>query len=51
LPESLDKEQLKARLKAHNVYLSIRGDYIRIASHLYNNDRDVDVLANALKQF
>jgi selenocysteine lyase/cysteine desulfurase len=51
LPESLDKEQLKARLKAHNVYLSIRGDYIRVASHLYNNDRDVDVLANALKQF
>ncbi|MDG1296069.1 MAG: aminotransferase class V-fold PLP-dependent enzyme [Saprospiraceae bacterium] len=51
LPEGLDKKQLKAKLKAHNVYLSIRGDYIRIASHLYNNDRDVEVLANVLKQF
>lgn len=51
LPVSMDKDKLKAQLSANNIYLSIRGDYIRIASHLYNNDQDVEVLASVLKQF
>lgn len=51
LSGGMDKDHLKTQLNANNIYLSIRGDYIRIASHLYNNDQDVEVLANVLKQF
>lgn len=39
---------LAARLAADNVYVSIRGDCIRVAPHLYNGLSDIDRLFDAL---
>jgi selenocysteine lyase/cysteine desulfurase len=32
------------------VYVSVRGDSLRITPHLYNDDADVDRLMHALQQ-
>jgi selenocysteine lyase/cysteine desulfurase len=44
---------LADRLTASRVFVSIRGDSIRVAPHLYNDDRDVErfisVLGEALR--
>lgn len=37
-------------LKKAGVYLSVRGDSLRITPHVYNNDADVDRLMHALQQ-
>lgn len=39
---------LLEELKKAGVYLSVRGDSLRITPHLYNNDADVDRLMHAL---
>ncbi len=41
-------EGLAERLAAEQVYVSVRGDAIRVAPHLYNDERDVDRLLGAL---
>jgi selenocysteine lyase/cysteine desulfurase len=41
---------LLEELKKAGVYLSIRGDSLRITPHLYNDDADVDRLMQALAQ-
>lgn len=45
---------LPARLAASNVYVSVRGDSIRISPHVYNNETDInrffDVLVGALER-
>jgi selenocysteine lyase/cysteine desulfurase len=41
-------ENLLAELKAASVFVSIRGDSLRITPHLYNDDADVDRLFHAL---
>ena len=42
-------EGLLDRLAEHNVYVSLRGDSMRVTPHLYNNDADVDRLFAALE--
>ncbi len=39
---------LTERLAAHNVHVSIRGDSVRVAPHLYNDPGDVERLLDAL---
>ena len=41
---------LLEELKSAGVYLSIRGDSLRITPHLYNTDEDVDRLMHALER-
>ena len=45
-------EDLAARLAEENVFVSVRGDSVRVSPHLYNTETDVDrlfeVLANVL---
>jgi selenocysteine lyase/cysteine desulfurase len=41
---------LLEELNKVGVYLSVRGDSLRITPHLYNNDADVDRLMHALQQ-
>lgn len=40
---------LPARLTANRVFVSVRGKAIRISTHLWNTDQDVDRLFNALE--
>ena len=47
-PESVP-EQLSERLAEQGVYISIRGDTMRITPHLYNDERDLDRLTTALR--
>jgi len=48
LAEGMDMEQVKKRLKAKNIFVSYRGDAIRVAPHLYNVEGDLEALALAL---
>ena len=45
IPEGLLNE-----LRESGVYVSVRGDSLRITPHLYNNDADVDRLMHALER-
>lgn len=49
LPKGLP-EGLGERLAAEQVYVSIRGDAIRIAPHLYNNESDIEKLFTVLRR-
>jgi selenocysteine lyase/cysteine desulfurase len=35
----------------HQVYVSVRGDAIRVAPHVFNHERDIDALFAVLKKF
>jgi selenocysteine lyase/cysteine desulfurase len=41
---------LATRLTAHNVYVSVRGESVRVSPHLYNTERDVDLLFEVLQR-
>ena len=49
LPEGLDIIKLKANLLDQNIFVSFRGEYIRISCHLYNTKKDFDTLVNCIK--
>ncbi len=40
LPDNLDIKVLKAALADHNIFVSFRGNYIRISCHLFNTAED-----------
>ena len=44
-----DPRELAARLTEHRVYASVRGDYLRVAPHLYTDDADLERFDTALK--
>lgn len=48
LPKKLDINALKEKLKAEDIYISFRGNYIRISCHLYNTKEDFIKLANCI---
>ncbi len=54
LPKDLDVNALKTALKEQSIYISFRGDYIRISCHLFNTAEDlnklVDCMASLMKQ-
>lgn len=41
---------LAQRLAAENVHVSVRGDYVRVTPHLYNDGEDIDQLVEALRR-
>ena len=43
-----DFEGIQQRLAVKRIYLSVRGDYLRIAPHLHVNDDDIDRLISEL---
>ncbi len=49
MPGGVPKD-LPVRLSKNNIYVSVRGDAIRIAPHLYNSDEDLDRLFEVLGQ-
>ncbi|MCB0398693.1 MAG: aminotransferase class V-fold PLP-dependent enzyme [Winogradskyella sp.] len=42
LPEGKNIELIKSALNQHKIYVSYRGDYIRISSHIYNTKDEFD---------
>ena len=43
-----DFEGIQQRFAEKQIYLSVRGNYLRIAPHLQVNDEDIDRLISAL---
>lgn len=48
-PSGLSEQSVQT-LKAKQVFVSVRGDAVRVAPHLYNDDADIEKLVDALKQ-
>ncbi len=48
LPAHLDASVLQQNLKARNVHVSVRGDFVRIAPNVYNDAADVAALTEVL---
>lgn len=48
-PDTGTRKELLAALSAANVYVSIRGDSIRVAPHVYNDDADISRLLAVLR--
>lgn len=49
LPGGVDVIKLKDDLAARNVFVSIRGDSVRVAPHVYNESKDFEMLVEALR--
>jgi selenocysteine lyase/cysteine desulfurase len=43
-------DDLATGLTAHNVFVSVRGESVRVSPHLYNSREDVDLLFEVLEQ-
>lgn len=48
LPNSIDKQKLKEKLTKEKIFVSYRGDYIRISCHLYNTPEHFNKLASCI---
>ncbi|MFY7672306.1 aminotransferase class V-fold PLP-dependent enzyme [Tenacibaculum sp. MEBiC06402] len=44
LPETIEMERLKNRLQREKIFVSYRGNYVRISCHLYNTKEEFDKL-------
>ncbi len=51
LPEGADSTLIKPILEKHHVYVSFRGDAVRVAPNIYNDRRDLEALTNALAEY
>lgn len=51
LPEGLSIEVLKQRLAAEKIYVSLRGDAVRVSPSVYNEEKDLWNLVEVLKEF
>lgn len=50
LPEHINMEELKKTFAAHQVFVSIRGDSIRISPNIYNNEQNFQQLLTCFKK-
>lgn len=48
LPQGADLEKIKASLLKHKVYVSVRGNAIRVAPNVYNTEKDFQKLTKVL---
>jgi selenocysteine lyase/cysteine desulfurase len=48
VPKGVEITAIQARLKAKNIFVSVRGDAIRVSPHLYNDANDVEALLQNL---
>jgi selenocysteine lyase/cysteine desulfurase len=48
LPKKLDIDVLKSKLKEAQIYISFRGNYIRLSCHLYNTKEDFKKLTDCI---
>ena len=50
LPESISPETMKTNLEKNNIYVSLRGSYIRVSINVFNNQRDVKALIDCIEK-
>ncbi len=50
LPEEIDMERLKANFAKNNIFLSVRGKYIRIAVNVFNDEKDIEKLIEVIAE-
>ncbi|WKD86331.1 putative cysteine desulfurase [Polaribacter huanghezhanensis] len=48
IPEKINKAKLKETLSKNNVFVSFRGNYIRVSCHLFNTSKDLKVLSDCI---
>jgi selenocysteine lyase/cysteine desulfurase len=46
LPKGVSVSELQQKLKERNISVSVRGDFIRISPHLYNDEKDIALLTD-----
>lgn len=49
IPENLSIRKLKEELSKANIFVSFRGQYIRISCHVYNTKQDFEALVTCIK--
>ena len=49
LPKTFDLPRLKTQLQENQVFLSMRGEYLRIATNVFNDEADIQALTACLK--
>ena len=50
LLHGMDPELCRQELKKRNIHVAVRGDSVRVSPHVYNDERDMDRLVDALLQ-
>ncbi len=49
LPASVSLKKLQHQLDEHNIHVSVRGSAVRISPNVYNDEKDIAMLINVLK--
>jgi selenocysteine lyase/cysteine desulfurase len=49
LPEHMNMEEVRQRFEIQRIYVSIRGNSIRVSPHLYNSEADLEKLVETFK--
>ena len=49
LADNMDIARLQEELKANNIYVSVRGEYIRVSPHVFNTKEDLQKLVNCFR--
>ncbi len=49
IPDFINIETLKVQFEEHHIYVSFRGNYIRVSPHLYNVKEDFTSLVHCIK--
>ena len=50
MPQGIDIVSLKERLEAAKIYISLRGNSLRISPNVYNTEEDVAALCEVLRE-
>ena len=50
LPENMDAQALLEKIRKRKIYLSLRGNSLRISPNVYNDEQDVEALIETLKE-
>jgi selenocysteine lyase/cysteine desulfurase len=48
LPKNADLNLLKEKFKEENVFVSFRGNYVRVSCHLYNTKKEFEILVKCI---
>ena len=48
LPSTISLSKLQEEFKKRNIYVSVRGDYVRVSIHLFNTKQDIQALVDAI---